>query len=91
MWRVIIRIGYFNDAGSKLRNQVVQFFSNMGLQRTATGTFESAAVTRSQAATELAKVLQAIADPQQFKDVDKICELQHLWMYIDRAEDAQVN
>ena len=31
MWRVIIRIGYFNDVGSRLRNQVVQFFSNMGL------------------------------------------------------------
>ena len=43
MWRVIIRIGYFNDAGSRLRGRVIQFFNNMGLQNTATGTFESAA------------------------------------------------
>jgi hypothetical protein len=61
-------------------------FTNMGLQNTATGTFESAAVPRAQAAAQLANVLQAIANPQQFPDVDRICELKHLWMYIDRAE-----
>ena len=85
MWRVIIRIGYFNDVGSRLRNRVVQFFANMGLRNTATGTFESAAVPRAQAAAQLANVLQAIANPQQFPDVDRVCELKHLWMYIDRA------
>jgi len=85
MWRVIIRIGYFNDVGSRLRGRVVQFFNNMGLQNTATGTFESAAVPRAQAAAQLASVLQAIANPQQFPLVDPICELKHLWMYIDRA------
>jgi hypothetical protein len=85
MWRVIIRIGYFNDVGSRLRNRVVQFFTNMGLQNTATGTFESTAVPRAQAAAQLASVLQAIANPQQFPDVDPMCELKHLWMYIDRA------
>jgi hypothetical protein len=85
MWRVIIRIGYFNDVGSRLRNRVVQFFNNMGLQNTATGTFESATVNRAQAAAQLAQVLQAIANPQQYPEVDAICELKHLWMYIDRA------
>ncbi len=85
MWRVIIRIGYFNDVGSRLRNRVVQFFNNMGLQNTATGTFESPAVPRAQAVTQLANVLQAIGDPQQFPEVDRVCELKHLWMYIDRA------
>ena len=90
MWRVVIRIGYFNDVGSRLRSRVVQFFTNMGLHNTATGTFESPAVNRAQAATHLAQVLQAIANPQQFPEVDKVCELKHLWMYIDRAEDAQV-
>jgi hypothetical protein len=86
MWRVIIRIGYFNDVGSRLRTRVVQFFNNMGLQNTATGTFESAAVDRAQAAAQLAQVLQAIANPQQFPEVNAICELKHLWMYLDRAE-----
>ncbi len=86
MWRVIIRIGYFNDVGSRLRARVVQFFNAMGLHNTATGTFESPAVDRTQAAAQLANVLNAIADPQQFQEVDRICELKHLWMYIDRAE-----
>lgn len=85
MWRVIIRIGYFNDVGSRLRNRVVQFFNNLGLRNTATGTFESPAVSRAQAAAQLTSVLQAIADPQQFPEVDRTCELKHLWMYIDRV------
>jgi hypothetical protein len=85
MWRVIIRIGYFNDVGSRLRGRVVQFFNNMGLHNTATGTFESTGVPRAQAAAQLTQVLQAIADPQQYPEVNRICELKHLWMYIDRA------
>ncbi|MBL8798840.1 MAG: hypothetical protein JNM56_33460 [Planctomycetia bacterium] len=85
MWRVIIRIGYFNDIGSRLRTRVVQCFNNLGLQNTATGTFESAAVDRAQAAAQLAQVLQAIANPQQFPEVNAICELKHLWLYIDRV------
>ena len=85
MWRVIVRIGYFNDVGSRLRSRVVQFFTSMGLQNTATGTFESASVPRAQAAVQLTSVIQAIANPQQFPDVDRICEMKHLWMYIDRV------
>jgi len=85
MWRVIIRIGYFNDVGSRLRNRVIQSFQILGLQNTATGTFESPAVPRARAAQHLASVLQAIADPQQFPEVDPICELKHLWVYIDRV------
>lgn len=85
MWRMIIRIGYFNDVGSRLRSRVLQFFNNMQLQNTATGTFESPAVPRAQAAAQLAQVLQAIANPQQYPEVNAICELKHLWMYIDRA------
>ena len=71
MWRVIVRISYFNDARSGLRNNhVVPFFNALGLQNTATGTFESAAVNQVQAATQLSQVLQAVANPQQFNDVD---------------------
>jgi hypothetical protein len=91
MWRVIIRIGYFNDVGSRLRGRVVAFFNAMGLQNTATGTFESTAVNRAQAVAQLTQVLQAIADPQQFPEVDAICELKHLWMYLDRAQTPQAN
>jgi hypothetical protein len=86
MWRVIVRVSYFHDMGSRLRNNhVVPFFNALGLQNTATGTFESAAVDQVQAATQLSQVLQAVADPQQFNDVDAQAALKHLWVYVDRV------
>lgn len=87
MWRVIVRISYFHDTGSGLRNNhVVPFFTALGLNNTATGTFESPAVDQVQAATQLSNVLNAIANPQQFKDVDSQAALKHLWVYIDKAD-----
>ena len=86
MWRVIVRISYFHDTGSGLRNNhVVPFFNALGLQNTATGTFESPAVDQVQAANQLSQVLQAVANPQQFKDVDTQAALNHLWVYIDQT------
>jgi hypothetical protein len=85
MWRVIVRISYSRDTGSVLRNHVVQFFNTLGLQNTATGTFESLAVPRTQAATQLSNVLNAIANPQQVPNVDPQVALKHIWVYIDRA------
>jgi hypothetical protein len=86
MWRVIVRISYFHDTGSRLRNNhVVPFFNALGLHNPATGTFESPAVNQVQAATQLSQVLQAVANPQQFNDVDAQAALNHLWVYIDRA------
>jgi hypothetical protein len=90
MWRVIVRISYSHDIGSGLRSHVVQFFNALGLQNTATGTFEAAAVDQHQAATQLSHVLDAIADPQQFNDVDAQVALKHLWVYIDRAQAGGV-
>src|SRR5258708_18798898 len=92
MWRVIVRISYFHDTGSRLRNNhVVPFFAALGLQNTATGTFESPAVDRHQAANQLSQVLQAIANPQQFNDVDAQAALNHLWVYVDRALELNAN
>lgn len=89
MWRVIVRISYFHDVGSGLRNNhVVPFFAALGLQNTATGTFESAAVDPIRAANQLSQVLQAIANPKQFADVDKQAALKHLWVYIDRVDET---
>jgi hypothetical protein len=85
MWRVILRISYTGDFGSGLRNTVVPIFQALGLQHTATGTFESPAVDRVQAATHLAQVLRAVADPQQFPNVHAHAVLKHLWVYLDRV------
>lgn len=84
-WRVIVRISYFHDSQSRLRNNhVVPFFTAMGLQNTMTGTWESPAVDEAQAAAQLAQVLQVVANPQQFADVDAQAALNHLWVYLDR-------
>ena len=86
MWRVIVRISYFHDTGSKFAITMSCHFSTLfGLQNTATGTFESAAVNPAQAANQLSQVLQAVANPQQFHDVDAQAALNHLWVYIDQV------
>ena len=44
MWRVVVRVSYFHDLQSRLRNHVAGLFAAMGLQNTKTGTWESVAV-----------------------------------------------
>jgi len=85
MWRVILRISYTSDIGSGLRNTIVPIFQALGLNHTATGTFESPAVDRGQAANHLSQVLHALANPQQFPQVHAQAVLKHLWVYIDRV------
>lgn len=85
MWRVIIRISYFHDRQSRLRNHIAALFTAMGLQNTNTGTWESATVPLAQAAAQLSDVLQAVANPQNIPSVDAQAALNHLWVYIDRA------
>jgi hypothetical protein len=86
MWRVIVRISFFHDYGSRLRNYLTPMFAAMGLQNTHTGTWESAAVGLAQAATQMSLVLQAVANPQAVvPGVDPQAALNHLWVYIDRV------
>jgi len=85
MWRVIIRVSYFHDTQSRLRNHVAALFTAMGLQNTNTGTWESPAVPLVQAAHQLRQVLQVMADPQAIPGVDSQAALNHLWVYLDRA------
>ena len=85
MWRVIVRISFFRDRRSGLRNHVAAFFTAMGLQNTHTGTWESQAVGLAQAATQMNLVLQALANPQAVPGVHPQAALNHLWVYIDRA------
>ena len=85
MWRVIIRISYFHDHGSRLRNHIATLFTAMGLQNTKTGTWESPSVPIAQATAQLKLVLDAIAKPQVVPGVDQQTLLNHLWVYIDLA------
>ena|ERR1700722_118542 len=83
MWRVIVRVSYFHDSQSRLRNHVAGLFVAMGLQNTHTGTWESSAVPLARAAAQLSRVMQAIANPQSVPGVDPQAALGHLWVYID--------
>jgi hypothetical protein len=85
MWRVIVRISYFHDTQSRLRNYLATMFATMGLQNTNTGTWESPAVPLAQAATQLSQILDALANPQGIPGVDPQAALNHLWVYIDRV------
>ncbi len=85
MWRVIVRISYFHDHRSGLRNHVATFFAAMGLHNTNTGAWESAAVPLAQASARLSQVLQALSNPQAVAGVDPQAALNHLWVYIDRV------
>ena len=85
MWRVIVRISFFHDTGSRLRNHLATIFTTMGLNNTLTGTWESANVDLAQASAQMNLVLQAIADPQAVPGVDVQAALNHLWVYIDRV------
>lgn len=86
MWRVIVRVSYFSDHQSRLRNYVAALFAAMGLQNTNTGTWESPAVPLAQAANRMGQVLQAVSDPQAtVAGVDQQAALNHLWVYIDRV------
>jgi hypothetical protein len=85
MWRVIVRVSYFHDHQSRLRNHVAGLFTAMGLHNTNTGTWESDAVPLAQAAAQMSQVFQVLADPQTVPGVDPQAALNHLWVYVDRA------
>jgi hypothetical protein len=91
MWRVILRISYTSDMGSGLRNNIVPMLQALGLQHTATWTFESAGVDRVHAADQLAQILRALANPQQFPEVNAQAVLKHLWVYIDRTPESEAD
>ncbi len=90
MWRVILPISYTSDLGSALRNNIVPMLQALGLHHTATGTFESQAVDRNQAAQQLAQILQTLANPQQFPEVHSQALSKHLWVYVDHVPSGEV-
>ena len=85
MWRVIVRISFFHDHGSRLRNHLVPMFAAMGLRNTHTGTWESPAAGLVQTTAQMTLVFQALANPQAIPGVDPQAALNHLWVYIDRV------
>lgn len=84
-WRVIVRFSLDNDSASVLRNTIASLLNANGISRTTTGTWESAAMPRSQAASCLSGVLTQLATPGTIAGVNPLAHLDHIWIYIDSA------
>jgi hypothetical protein len=85
-WRVIVRVSYFNDQGSALRNSgVAPILQAMGLQNTATGTWESSHCNEQQVAQQMTQLFSRFANPQQGQGVAATAALKHVWIYVDRV------
>src|SRR5262245_65506168 len=87
MWRVIIRISFFHDTGSRLRNHLAPLFNAMGLQNTITGTWESPGVGLARAVAQMNLVLQALANPQVVPGIDPQAALNHRRVNIHRPNE----
>lgn len=84
-WRVIIRFSLNNDTTSARRNAVASLLQANGINRTATGTWESAAIPEAQAAQCIADVLTQLANPTGVGGVNPAAQLDHVWVYMDAA------
>ena len=84
-WRVIVRFSLNADTKSVLRNSIAALLQANQINRTATGTWESAAMPHAQAAQCLANVLAQLANPVMANGVNPQVQLDHLWIYIDAS------
>ncbi|MEA2711174.1 MAG: hypothetical protein QOF78_3775 [Phycisphaerales bacterium] len=86
-WRVIIRVTLIQDAGSVIRNTVIEpMLTAAGLQNTATGTWESLYVNENDAARAIARLLPDLANAGMLPGANLAAELNHIWIYIDKAD-----
>jgi hypothetical protein len=87
-WRVIIRMSFTYDRGSRLRYRVEKSLAECGIRLIkTTGTWESHAVSAQEAAKmfqEVFALLSGLAESGQHGRG----RLNHLWIYIDRAPSA---
>lgn len=85
-WRVIVRFSLNGDGGnSALRNTIASILQTHGIARTATGTWESAALQPVDAAACMAQVVTQLANPGTVTGVNPAAHLDHIWIYIDTA------
>lgn len=84
-WRVIVRFSLNSDTRSAARNSVGALLRSHGINRTATGTWESAAMPEMRAAQCLAGILGQLANPAGIGGANPQVHLDHLWVYVDVA------
>lgn len=84
-WRVIVRFSLNSDPTSALRNSVANLLQANGINRTATGTWESTALPANQAATCISQVISQLGNPGTVGGVNPNAHMDHVWMYMDAA------
>lgn len=90
-WRVILKMSFTNDPGSKLRNRVAQCLAECGIKPSIqTSTWEGNAVSASEATKQFEKVFSLLSNPNQIAGIRR-ARLDHLWIYIDRVIIPKVN
>jgi hypothetical protein len=82
-YRIILRVSLNKDVGSVVRNNALApILTQAGLQNTATGTWESASLALDIALGAMSSLFEALAG----LDDETSAHLDHLWIYMDRAE-----
>ena len=84
-WRVVVRFSLNSDGTSALRNSVAALLQANGINRTTTGTWESAAIPEVQAAQCISSVLTQLANPTSVNGASPAAHLDHVWVYMDAA------
>jgi len=85
-WRLIIRFSLNSDVGSKVRNFIKGWMDNQGVMNTATGTWESPAISLTAASIAVQKLMETVAAPlENVPTADSSVELDHLWVYLDKG------
>jgi hypothetical protein len=82
-WRVIVRFSLDKDRNSVVRNQIAKILDDSGINKTATGTWESKELDEMQAAKTLADVVTGLAKAPRLK---RGTHLDHFWIYVDSVK-----
>jgi hypothetical protein len=82
-YRIILRVSLNGDVGSVVRNTALApILTQAGLQNTATGTWESANCDLDTAVSGMSNLFGEL----EGLDDAASAHLDHIWIYIDRAE-----
>jgi hypothetical protein len=91
-WRVIVTMSLDHDDSSNVTNNVAGAFEREGIKRgmkdgKKTGSYEGE-VTPDSVAAALANVIRKLESAS--RDSSNPATLDHLWIYIDRADDCKI-
>jgi hypothetical protein len=83
-WRVIIKVSFNYDRGSKLRYRLAECLDACGIKFSRqSSTWEGQAVSPQECAKQLHTVFTLLSDPKAAGI--RRASLDHIWIYIDHA------